>query len=115
MYAVGLGKKEVVVTGRFWVKVFEDGALWAMREVSGDAVGLDLYLAGVRPPAGIRNQATGWPRIRKSFDFSTSQRTYEDRRIDFYKKSISLVPENQLITHKRLRYVKNTCAETRKL
>jgi hypothetical protein len=49
---------------------------------------LDLYLAGVRPPAGVRNQATGWPRIAKIFDFSTQIRTYESHRIDFYKKSI---------------------------
>ncbi len=71
MYAVGLGKKEVAGTGRFWVKGFEDGALWAMGEVREDAVGLDLYLAGVRPLAGVRNQVTGCLRIRKSFDFST--------------------------------------------
>ena len=88
MYAVGFGKKEVAGTREFWVKVFEDGVLWAMGEVREDAVGLDLYLAGVRLPAGIWNQATGWPRIRKSFDFSTQIRTYESRRIDFYKKSI---------------------------
>jgi hypothetical protein len=94
-YAVGLGKKEVVVTGRFWVKVFENRVLWAMGEVREDAVGLDLYLAGVRPAAGIWNQATGWPRIAKSFDFSTQIRTYERRRIDFYKKSNFQLPVNQ--------------------
>ena len=94
-YAVGLGKKEVADTGRFWVRIFEDGVLWAMGEVREDAVGLDLYLAGVRPLAGVRNQVTGWLRIRKSFDFSTQIRTYESRRIDFYKKSNLQLPVNQ--------------------
>jgi len=94
-YAVGLGNKEVADTGRFWVRGFEDGVLWAMGEVREDAVGLDLYLAGVRPPAGVRVRVTGCLRIAKRFDFSTSQRTYESRRIDFYKKSNFQLPVNQ--------------------
>jgi hypothetical protein len=71
MLGACFGKNGLLGKRIHWVKVFEDGVLWAMGEVSGDAVGLDLYLAGVRPPAGIWNQATGWPRIAKSFDFST--------------------------------------------
>ena len=95
MFGVGLEKKEVAGTGRLWVRIFKDGVLWAMGEVSGDAVGLDLYLAGVRPPAGVRARVTGWLRIAKSFDFSTQIRTYESRRIDFYKKSNLQLPVNQ--------------------
>ena len=95
VFGVGLKKKEVADTGRLWVRIFEDGVLWAMGEVSGDAVGLDLYLAGVRPSAGVRNQVPGWLRIAKSFDFSTQIRTYESLRIDFYKKSNLQLPVNQ--------------------
>jgi hypothetical protein len=95
VFGVGLEKKEVAGTGRLWVRIFKDGVLWAMGEVSGDAVGLDLYLAGVRPPAGVRNQATGCLRIAKSFDFSTQICTYESLRIDFYKKSNFQLPVNQ--------------------
>lgn len=94
-YAVGLGKNKLSGKGICWVRVFEDGVLWAMGEVREDAVGLDLYLAGVRLPAGVRNQVPGWPRIAKSFDFSTEYRTYESRRIDFYKKSNFQLPVNQ--------------------
>jgi hypothetical protein len=95
MLGACFGKNGLLGKGICWVRVFEDGVLWAMVEVSGDAVGLDLYLAGVRPPAGVRARVTGWLRIAKSFDFSTQIRTYESRRIDFYKKSNLQLPVNQ--------------------
>ena len=94
-YAVGLGKNGLLGKGICWVRVFEDGVLWAMGEVREDAVGLDLYLAGVRPSAGTRARVTGCLRIAKRFDFSTQIRTYESLRIDFYKKSNFQLPVNQ--------------------
>jgi len=95
MLGACFGKNGLLGKGICWVRVFEDGVLWAMGEVREDAVGLDLYLAGVRPPAGVRVRVTGCLRIQKSFDFSTSQRTYESHRIDFYKKSNFQLPVNQ--------------------